>query len=60
MVYVLAVLGGLGTVGGAAALGRALGLNRAGHHAEERRWFGIGVAALVLGSAAFLAAALMA
>lgn len=60
MVYVLAVVGGAGTVGGAAALARALGHNRAGRRAEERRWFTRAVVALVVGSAAFLAAALMA
>ena len=60
MVYVLAVLGGVGTVGGAVALSRALGHSRAGRRTEERRWFTGAVAALVIGSAAFLAAALMA
>ena len=50
----LLVLGGLGTVGGALLLVRAYRLGLTGDRDAERRAFRVAVAALAVGSLAFL------
>lgn len=47
-------LGGLLTIGGAAALVVAFRHGQAGRTDDERRWFRLAVAGLALGSLAFL------
>lgn len=58
MDYLTLTLGAIGTMGGAAALVVAFRHSQAGRRPDERRWFVLAVAALALGSLAFLATVL--